>query len=51
MDPPAYYTRNAYPQAHFLFDFPYRGVSWIFSGLDLASNECPRRPAIIAPGH
>jgi hypothetical protein len=47
----AYDTRSAYPQAHFLFDLAYCCLGGVFSGLDLARDEGPRRLAISAPGH
>jgi hypothetical protein len=51
VDAAAYDTRSADPQARFLLDFAYYCLNWIFSGLDLARDERPRRHAIIAPGH
>ena len=42
---------GAYPQACFLLDLAYRCVGGVFSGLDLARDECPRRLAIIASSH
>ena len=42
---------GAYPQACFLLDLAYRRVCGVFSGLDLARDKCPRRLAVIAPGH
>lgn len=51
MDAAAYDIRSAYPQACFLLGFADCCVSGIFSGFDLARDECPGRFAVISSGH
>jgi hypothetical protein len=51
MDAAADDAAGPYPQACFLFHFSDCRVGGAFSGLNLACDERPGRPAVVTPGH